>query len=61
MPRPGRQLAQLKGAQFTAQRLLADRNAEFVEHPLRQVDHDREINPTMDPARIVNLSRHGML
>ena len=38
MARPGRQLAQLQGAQFAAQRLLADRNAEFVEHPLRQVD-----------------------
>src|SRR5947207_11133137 len=38
MPRPGRQLAQLQGAQFTAQRLLADRNAKFVEHPLCEVD-----------------------
>src|SRR5260370_42022543 len=38
MARPGRQLAQLKGAQFTAQRLLADRNTEFLEYPLRQVD-----------------------
>jgi len=38
MARPGRQLAQPEGAQFAAQRLLADRNAEFVKHPLRQVD-----------------------
>src|SRR6202165_200474 len=38
MPGPGRQLAQLQGAQFAAQRLLTDRNAEFLEDPLRQVD-----------------------
>src|ERR1700731_3930838 len=38
MPGPCRQLAKAEGAQFAAQRLLADRNAEFLEHPLRQVD-----------------------
>src|SRR6266513_2756985 len=38
MARSGRQLAQAKGAQLTAQRLLADRNTEFLEDPLRQVD-----------------------
>jgi len=34
----GRQLAQAHGAQFAAQRLLADRNAKFLEHPVRQID-----------------------
>jgi hypothetical protein len=38
MARPSRQLAQAQGAQFAAQRLLADRDAEFLEDPLRQVD-----------------------
>jgi hypothetical protein len=34
----GRQLAKPQGAQFAAQRLLADRNAELLKHPLCQID-----------------------
>src|SRR6266849_5472629 len=45
MPGPRRQLAQLEGTQFAAQRLLADRNAEFLEHPLRQVNQPPAHHP----------------
>src|SRR5260221_14312068 len=38
MQRSCRQFTKTDGAQFATQRLLADRDAEFVEHPLRQVD-----------------------
>jgi hypothetical protein len=38
MPGSCRQFTKTDGAQFATQRLLADRDAEFVEHPLRQVD-----------------------
>jgi hypothetical protein len=35
---PGRQLAIAHGAQFSAQRLLGDGDAELFVYPLRQVD-----------------------
>lgn len=38
MPGTSRQLAEAHGPQIPAQRLFADRDAEFLEHPLRQVD-----------------------
>src|SRR6266851_5226374 len=38
VPRPCRQLAQAEGAQFAAERLLADRNTEFLPDPLAQID-----------------------
>src|SRR5947207_4603671 len=38
MPGSCRQFTKTHGAQFATQRLLADRDAEFVKHPLRQVD-----------------------
>jgi hypothetical protein len=36
--RPGRESAVAHGAQFPAERLLGDRDAEFLEDPLRQID-----------------------
>lgn len=38
MARPGGELAEAERPQLPAQRLLADRQAECVEHPLRQID-----------------------
>ena len=38
MARPGRQFTETKGTQFTAQRLLAERDCKLVEDPLRQID-----------------------
>src|SRR5262249_31260112 len=37
-PRSGRELAVAHGAQLPAERLLGDRDAEFLEDPLRQID-----------------------
>ncbi len=36
--RSGREFAVAHGAQFPAEGLLGDRDAEFLEDPLRQVD-----------------------
>ena len=38
MARPGGELTIAERAQLPRQRLLADRNGEFVPHPLRQID-----------------------
>jgi len=38
MPGSSPQFTKTDGAHFATQRLLADRDAELVEHPLRQVD-----------------------
>ena len=38
MARPCRELAVAHGAQFPTERLLGDRDAEFFEDPLRQID-----------------------
>ena len=38
MARPGREFAVAHGAQLPAERLLGDRDAEFLEDPLRQID-----------------------
>src|SRR5690349_19752310 len=35
---PGRELAEAERPQLAAQRLLTDRQAELVEHPLDQID-----------------------
>jgi len=61
MARPGRQFAKAKGAQFAAQGLLADRNREVVEHPLRQIDEPPAHHPVRrrDRARLDSL-RQGL-
>jgi len=38
MPGSCRQFTKTDGAQFATQRLLADRDTEFIKHPLCQVD-----------------------
>jgi hypothetical protein len=38
MARPGREFAVAHGAEFAAQGLLGDPDAEFLENPLPQID-----------------------
>ena len=45
MARPGREFSIIQRAQFAAQDLFADREAVFIEHPLRQIDQP----PAHDP------------
>src|SRR5256886_13913694 len=55
--RSGREFAVAHGAQLPAERLLGDRDAEFLEDPLRQIDQppahhamDRRDRATLDHA-----------
>jgi len=55
--RSGREFAVAQGPQLPAERLLGDRDAEFLEYPLRQIDQppahhavDRRDRTTFDHA-----------
>ena len=45
MARPRRELAIAHGAQLPAQRLLGDGDAEFLEHPLAEIDIRQRTTP----------------
>ena len=68
--RSGREFAVAHGAQLPAERLLGDRDAEFLEDPLRQIDQppahhamDRRDRAALDhagdgpPLKVIELAR----